>query len=290
VDFDDFSATLRRDLVAYAAELASAANLSEIHAESYLGSIINEASLALRLLTGTQLTGRRVLEVGAGAGLLTAFLQSRGIELVAIEPIGSGFGATATLRQIVRKSTGIDPNILPLEARQLNPTDHGLFDVIFSINVVEHFQPFKPNMAGLERVMSSRGLQIHTCPNYFVPYEPHFGIPLLPFAPHLTIRLWRRDLRDNPLWHSLNFVTAGAFRRFADRHGLEVAFESGAMARTLRRLQDEPAFSARQPAALVRVASIANRCGLTNLLEQVPPGLATPLTATLRRKSKHRGP
>lgn len=285
--FDSFSAGLRHDLHAYAAELASGVDFSRSHAEIYLNAIINEALLALQLLEPIPLANRRVLEVGAGAGLLTAFLQSRGIDLVGIDPVGSGFGGTPTLREIVRKSTRMEPRILPLEARRLDPHDHGLFDVIFSINVVEHFQPFEPNMVGLVRVMGSMGLQIHTFPNYFVPYEPHFGIPLLPFAPHLTMRVWRRELRNDPLWQSLNFITAGQIRRFAARHGLEVAFEPGAMALTLRRLQSEPAFAARQPAGLRKAASIANRCGLTTLLEHVPADFATPLIARFRHRNTH---
>lgn len=285
--FECFSADLRHNLYARAAELASAAGLSRSHAEIYISAIINEASLALQLLQTTPLASGRVLEVGAGAGLLTAFLQSRDIELVGIEPVGSGFGATPILRQIVRKSTGMEPRVLHLEARQLDPDDHGLFDVIFSINVVEHFQPLDLNMAGLARVMSSQGMQIHTFPNYFVPYEPHFGIPLLPFVPHLTMRVWRRELRNDPLWQSLNFVTAGKIRRFAARHGLEVVFQPGAMALTLRRLQLEPAFAARQPTVLRRAASVANRCGLTTLLKHVPAGFATPLIARLRHRNTH---
>src|SRR4029078_9138827 len=115
---------------------------------------------------------------------------------------------------------GVTPRILPLQAQELNRAEHGVFDVIFSINVIEHFQPLADNLAGLARVMSPKGIQIHTCPNYHVPYEPHFSIPLLPFAPALTVRLWRRHLRINPLWQSLNFITVADLRSYAAQNGL----------------------------------------------------------------------
>jgi hypothetical protein len=66
---------------------------------------------------------------------------------------------------------------LPLEARELDPERH-----IFSVNIIEHFQPLDDNLDGLARVMKSNGVQVHTCPKYHVPYEP-------------------------PIWRSLNFIT-----------------------------------------------------------------------------------
>ena len=59
----------------------------------------------------------------------------------------------------------------------------------------------KPGQAGDAAVFSfyatknvtcgEGGAMIHMCPNYFVPYEPHFGIPLIPFAPRATQRFFR---------------------------------------------------------------------------------------------------
>jgi SAM-dependent methyltransferase len=283
-EFDCFSTEFRRDH--YAAQLASEAGFSTQHAHLYLNAIINEAHLALRLLKEVRLdVSNRVLEVGAGAGLLTAFLQSRGCNLVAIEPVDDGFEATPILSRIVRESTGISPHILHLEARELDCASHGLFDVIFSINVIEHFQPLGTNLAGMARVLSPRGVQIHTCPNYSVPYEPHFGIPLLPFAPHLTVGLWRRELRDNPLWRSLNFITATDLRNYAAQNGLDAVFARGAMGRSLRRLREEPEFAARHPAVLRWMAQIAHHTGLARLLGQLPAALSTPMTVVLRPKS-----
>jgi SAM-dependent methyltransferase len=283
-EFDCFSAEFRRD--DYAAQLASEAGFSTQHAHLYLDAIVNEAHLALRLLKQVHLdVNNRVLEVGAGAGLLTAFLQSRGCNLVAIEPVDDGFEATPTLSRIVRESTGISPRILRLEARELDCASHGLFDLIFSINVIEHFQPLDANLAGMARVLSPTGVQIHTCPNYSVPYEPHFGIPLLPFAPHLTVGLWRRELRNNPLWRSLNFITATDLRDYAAQNGLEAVFARGAMGQALRRLRREPEFAARHPALLRWMAEIAQHTGLTMLLEHLPAALATPMTVVLRPRS-----
>jgi SAM-dependent methyltransferase len=282
--FDAFSAGLREPGVA--AQFASEARFSEREAELYIASIVNEAHLALRALGDVRLNGgRRVLEVGSGAGLLTAFLQSQGVDILGIEPVQDGFDVTPVLARIVRVTTGVCPNIVPIAASELGIATHGVFDVIFSINVVEHFQPLTENLAALARVMTADGIQIHTCPNYYVPYEPHFGIPLIPLVPGLTVRLWRRELRDNSLWRSLNFVTASDIRRYAFENGLEAVFETGAMGSALRRLRQEPAFAARHPRSLKWVADIAHHTGLLALLGRLPATLATPMTVLLRPKA-----
>jgi SAM-dependent methyltransferase len=284
-DFEVLASSLQRPSLV--SRLIAEAGLSPHHARIHLAAIASEARVALRLLGRVPLRpGHRVLEVGAGAGLLTAFLQARGVDLVAIEPIGPGFEATSVLTRIVRDTTGLEPRVSTLEARELDLEEHGPFDLIFSVNVIEHFQPLDDNLAGLARVMKSPGLQVHACPNYHVPFEPHFNIPLVPFAPTLTRRIWRGAPCDQPLWRSLNFVTSAELRLYAARHGLALTFERGTMAAALKRLLDEPAFADRHPPFLLRVARLANRGPWLSLLGKVPPGLATPMTVWLRRAER----
>jgi SAM-dependent methyltransferase len=250
----------------------------------YLDAICNEAYTALRLLewAGLQPT-HRVLEVGAGGGLLSGFLQSRGINLVAIEPTAQGFEATPDLTDVVREAVGVSARILPLAARQVDREEHGCFDLIFSVNVIEHFQPLDENLDALARVMKRSGAQVHTCPNYLVPYEPHYGIPLVPFAPGLTPYLGRRRLRSENVWRSLNFITASDLRAYARRSQLTITFKEGTFGEAFERLCAEPEFAARQPMLLYRLARVMKSTGLTSLLKKLPPTWATPMTVLLRR-------
>ena len=264
------------------AELAARSGLSLDWASLYLDAISNEAETALRLfkLAGMSRTDR-ILEVGAGAGLFTGFLQSRGLNVVAIEPTGDGFEATSKLTQIVREATGVAANILPLAAREINPIQHGHFDLIFSVNVIEHFQPLKENLDALAPVMNTTGVQIHTSPNYRVPYEPHYRIPLLPYAPHLTPFIGYR--RSETLWRSLNFISASDLRSYARRFGLILSFQRGALSDSLQRLCAEPAFAARHPKIFNRSARLMKTIGLISMLKSLPPDWVTPMTAILRR-------
>ncbi len=281
-NLDAFCAPLLQSGTAKA--LAAATTLSDDEARGYIASVCNEAHAGLRLLAWAGLrSGQRVLEVGAGGGLLTAYLQSHGVDLVAIEPVAPAFDVTPVLARVVRQAVGVDPQILPIAARDLQRDRNGAFDLIFSVNVIEHFQPMMENLDALAPVMVERGAQVHTCANYHLPYEPHYGIALVPFAPRLTPYLVRRDLRAEAVWRSLNFITASDLRAYAKRQGLEIAFKRGALGEALERLLQEPAFAARHPRLLSRVASALHRIGVTKLLRALPPTIATPMTVLLRR-------
>lgn len=216
-------------------ELAEAAGLTIKDARAYIKAISNEAHTGLWLLAWPDLSGcQRLLEVGAGGGLLTAFLQSRGFDLTAIEPVGQGFEATQALRRVVSDAVSYSPRIIESEARDLDPKQYGFFELIFSVNVIEHFQPMKENLNGLARIMAPGGVQVHTCPNYHLPYEPHYGIPLLPFAPHLSTYLLRREVSAEGLWRSLNFITSSDLRAYAKEHGFEITFKRGTLGEECR--------------------------------------------------------
>lgn len=262
-------------------ELAVRAALSLERASLYLDAICNEAQTGLRLLklAGMRSTDR-ILEVGAGGGLLTGFLQSRGFNVVAIEPTGDGFEATPRLAEVIREATGVTANIFSLAARDLKLGKHGRFDLIFSVNVIEHFQPLKENLDAMALVMSANAVQTHTAPNYRIPYEPHYRIPLLPLAPYLTPSLTGR--RSESLWRSLNFVTSKDLRSYAERFGLNISFQQGALYDSLERLIAEPEFAARHPKVLHRAARLARDSGLIYLLKKLPPEWATPMTVILR--------
>jgi 2-polyprenyl-3-methyl-5-hydroxy-6-metoxy-1,4-benzoquinol methylase len=263
-------------------ELAARTGLSLGRASLYLDAICNEAQTGLRLLEIAEInSAHRILEVGAGGGLLTGFLQSRGFNVVAIEPTGDGFEATPRLAEVIRKATGVTANIANSAARNLNPAEHGTFDLIFSVNVIEHFQPLKENLDALALVMNSNAVQIHTTPNYRIPYEPHYGIPILPLAPHLTPFLGNR--RAENLWRSLNFVTSKDLRSYAERFGLSISFQRGALYDSLERLCAEPEFAARHPKILHNAARLIRASGLIYLLKKLPPEWVTPMTVTLRR-------
>jgi SAM-dependent methyltransferase len=283
-EFERFCAPLRE--VTAAALAARRLGGSREEARLRLDILYGEACTGLKLLDWAGFQPHyRCLEVGSGAGLLTVFLQTRGFDLVAIDPVGRGFESSSALARALAEILGVAPSILRRAACELDPNDIGHFDLIFSVNVIEHFQPRDVNLDGLARVMAAAGTQVHTCPNYLIPYEPHFGIPLIPLAPWATPYLGHRRLLEDNLWRSLNFVTASDLRAYAKRHRLKILFRSGTVAEALERLLQEPAFAGRHPPILRLAAKLARHPSLTRLLAGLPPIAATPMTVRLWQDS-----
>lgn len=235
-----------------------------------------ELRLAADLLRPAGLTADvRILEVGAGSGALTAFLRKQGACVVGVEPARNSYEGFDPIR-LGLEADGYKPDLQALTAADLDPAELGYFDFIFSVNVIEHFQPLDANLDGMARVLSPGGRMVHTCPNYRVPYEPHLRTPLVPGVPGVTGRL-RPALCKDPVWETLNWVTTRDIRRFASRHDLALSFQAGQLLRTMERLEYDPAFARRQ-ATLARLARVP---GIKSALRMLPTTWSTPMTFDL---------
>lgn len=253
--------------------------------EARIQTALSEAAVGLKLLNGLDLAGKRVLEIGAGLGIVSLILDRSGVEVVAIEPGLGGFDQNALIGSYLRdwiKSSSFP--YLPIGAADLRPEEHGLFDVQFSVNVLEHIPDLEAAISGMCSVLKPGGVMRHTCPNYLVPYEPHFGVPLVPLFPRATA-LFLPGARTTALWRSLNFVTYGRMKRAIAGHGLGCAFDSGTMYAAFDRLGQDDQFRKRQGGkTVVSLAHATLRgLGLLSLLKHIPPVLATPMTFEARR-------
>ena len=122
----------------------------------------------------------------------------------------------------------------------------------------------------------------HTCANYAVPYDPHYELPLIPLAPHLTGLLVPAIGRQE-VWQSLNFITYGRVVRFCRAHGLKYEFEPGLLAKALRRMEEDAAFRRRR-GRLARLAHALLGTGpMTTLVARLPPRWATPMVFSCTR-------
>ena len=252
---------------------------------SRIQTSISEAAVGLSLLEGIDLAEKRILEVGAGIGIASLALHRQGVEIMPIEPGRGGFDQNAQIGFLLRDRLNIrDLAYHSLGAEELRREDHGSFDVIFSVNVLEHIPDLQSAVDAMCRVLKPGGLMRHTCPNYFIPYEPHFGVPLVPFMPRLTA-LVMPHARGTELWDSLNFVTLGQMRRAFSRCGLDCKFAQGTMHKAFVRLDADEQFRERQGSRKI-VAGTYNflrRLGLLRLIANLPPVLATPMTFEVRR-------
>lgn len=240
--------------------------------EAHFGTDVIAADLAI---AGP---GARILEVGAGSGLLSAALQSAGFLVTALEPLGSGFSHMGRLRAIVLDLARADaclPETLDSPAEYLEGA--GPFDLAFSINVMEHVAD---PAAVLRRVVASLrpgGRYRFVCPNYTFPFEPHFNIPTLGTKAR-TWRVFERRIVTSPVvvdpagtWASLNWISVGSVRRACRAAGLVPVFDRDITATFLRRALDDPTFQRRHGAAMRAAAGIVRGLRLDRMTALLPP-------------------
>ena len=260
------------------AEIAATANVEPEWLESVLIVSLAEAEYTLRWIDEWLQEGQRVLEVGSGLGLTSAFLAMSGVDVCSIEPGGPGFERYERVNPILRSSLGITHPHFVMDVEDASCTQPGTFDLIFSNNVLEHVRDVEAALRALGAVLRPGGVMVHNCPNYHVPFEPHFGIPLLPVRPASTARVLPHSITSTGLWQSINFVTASQVRRIAAQCGAEVEFQRGVLGDSIDRFV-EPEFADRHP-MLARLAVPLR--WLTPALRRLPPALATPMIVSWR--------
>lgn len=120
---------------------------------------------------------------------------------------------------------------------------------------------------------------VHSCPNYSVPYEPHFGVPVLSNWPRLTYLIFSKKISTNiELWSSLNFITYQEIKKFASQHNLVVHFQRKLLYKIFLRIENDPVFRERHKNFIIMsLFSILRITGAIKLLKILPPRCATPM-------------
>lgn len=239
--------------------------------------------------------GARVLEVGCGTGYLLATLSSLRPDLTftGLEPIGHGFAAfEGTLSRIESAYPNLTIHRKGIEDFD-RPVGVAPFDLVFSVNVFEHVADWRGAVLVAAGLLAPTGKVVILCPNYAVPYESHFRIPIL-LTPALTRRAFARHIERveretgaHGLWLSLNFITVPALRRHCVAHGLEVRFDTAIMSRMLERLDTDPEFARRQ-AVVAGIARLLSRLGAGWLLQRIPAAFSPYMKVIVRPRQASR--
>jgi SAM-dependent methyltransferase len=126
------------------------------------------------------LAGARVLASGCGFGGSLLAYHDAGAARVAGVEIDPEYVRFSTLRV-----AGLDTaEVLPTDGGRL-PFDDGAFDVIESMDVIEHTDDDRAYLAELTRLLAPGGLLLLVTPNRLWPVEQHFqfvGPPWLPIG------------------------------------------------------------------------------------------------------------
>jgi 2-polyprenyl-3-methyl-5-hydroxy-6-metoxy-1,4-benzoquinol methylase len=220
-------------------------------------TVISEARYGLGLIEPHLNFHANILEVGAGAGLLSGFLHQKGFNITAIEP--GGFSNFDDISGEISSLSGSKLQRIGVE--KLEATTQR-FDLIYSIHVIEHLSDLEAAFETLDRLLSNGGTMVHASPNYAFPYEPHISRFFLP---------WAKPSYD------VNFVTSFELSRVSKKLGLLVNFDHGVMADYAKRLTSDEVFRRRQ-------ARLGWASYLVPLLKLVPARFASPMVARFTKR------
>ncbi len=238
---------------------------------------LEEAELIISLIKTLGLNKKKAyLEIGGGLGLVYGYLRHLGFTVDSCEPSLAGFNYFETGQAILKIIGVSDDGWRPytgLEVRQFKRR----FDVIFSSSVIEHISDLKENFLAFKEVLNPKGIMLHYTVNYWLSYEPHFKIWLIPFFPRLT-EMFRPQLREHPMWRELNFVNPIKIYFLSRSSGLAVQFLPDQLSATVNRLDSDSEFSRRH-------FHLKKYLPLLRLLLKAPVFLQTPLVFTLKPKA-----
>lgn len=256
---------------------------------STLRTFKGEAQFTLALIEKHLDANIRILEVGAGLCLLSLFLKRKGYNITALEPLAGGFGFFETLKEeILSDNATIHLETLGKPAQQLSYVDDGEFDLIFSNNVIEHIKELSTAVSSMRSVLSRGGMMVHGCPNYIVPYEPHFGLPVFSFWPQLTKLLWQTKIAENlEVWNSLNFITYFQIKKLANANNCDIAFQQKLTFDAFLRLKNDAEFMERHKTTIVgKVFRILEVTRTLSLTKHIPAWASTPMIFTMTCKNQ----
>lgn len=151
---------------------------------------------------------KKILEVGGGIHLLTSFLNQE-YDVTSVEP-GGFTDYTNELRNKILSKNNLKVHTTTLE----NFKTDEKFDLIFSMNVLEHTQDIETHLRScINFLRDEKSLLLIQCPNYTFPYECHFYKWFIPFIPNFTFKYFRKkslikqmgEDRYNSIFNNLNF-------------------------------------------------------------------------------------
>lgn len=135
---------------------------------------INQANIVMRY---TELTGKKVLEIGSGFGMnFIVWSRSFSIDGYALEPDSVGFESSFKISRKLAKYNGIDEARIINAAGECIPFANDIFDVVYSTNALEHTRdPFKVLYEAM-RVLKPGGILQVIYPNYHSYFDSHYNI------------------------------------------------------------------------------------------------------------------
>lgn len=194
-----------------------------------------------------------VIEIGAGIGLLALKIAERGFEVTAFEPQSGGFSNMHEIRNdLISNWSGDLPKVNFYDTHvDASTKTHKLADYIFAMNVIEHVPDYLKLIDDVLKLKTSRGILRLICPNYAIPYEPHFEIPII-ISKKLTERIFKKRIRQsalpyaNDMWRDLSWPSQRRLNKSLKAMNLKFEFSRDATNEYINRALNDSGFILRK--------------------------------------------
>ena len=167
----------------------------------------------------------KILEIGSGHSLLLNYLKLKNYDIKGIEPYSEGFESFKKMNKIINnifKVDAIEPEKITIE--NYNPVEN--FDIIISGYVIEHVNKWENCIDSKLEMLNKGGKIIMYLPNYMLPFEMHFFIPII-INKKITNYFYNNRIKSFELkndcvglWDSLNFVKLRAIKNHLKKHNV----------------------------------------------------------------------
>ena len=219
--------------------------------EKFCKDIINESIFAFSEIKSyfEKKEIQSILEIGSGTGVLLNELKTHypQIKMTGLEPFQSGHKKFNKISDSIKNNK---LNIINKGIEEFNTIEK--FDLIFSINVLEHLKDYEKYIENTYKFLNKNGTNIILCPNYDFPYESHYIIPII-INKKITKFFFKNYIKKYEIkngmknhWEGLNFISKKKLTNFLKKNNYNYYFDLAIKERILNRILYDKALKRRQ--------------------------------------------
>jgi len=198
--------------------------------------------------------GSAVVEIGSGTGLLSMYIASLGYKVYSFEPQSSGFTDMLKIRELLNECWESNFPVVHFINDYYSESyfkENEVIDYFLAVNVIEHIPNYGELIQSVRKKMNINSIFRIICPNYLIPYEPHFDIPIF-FNKKSTLFLLRKkilssDLSDSlEFWDDLSWPTPSKVKKAVTDSSVSVVFSRQTTKSYLERPVTDDSFKQRK--------------------------------------------
>lgn len=219
--------------------------------EKFCKDIVNEAVFGFSEIKSylEKKKIQSILEIGSGTGVLLNELKKHypQIKMTGLEPFQSGHEKFIRIFENIKSNK---LNIINKGIEEFNTNEK--FDLIFSINVLEHVKDYEKYIKKTCEFLNNNGTNIILCPNYDFPYESHYIIPIIinkkitKFFFKNYVKKWEIKNGMKNHWDGLNFISKKKLTYFLKKNNYNFCFDLAIKDRMLNRILNDESLKRRQ--------------------------------------------